>query len=180
MPTNSLTSLAILKVNINQGRDYLNYLRPFVLQILADHRPSPVTDQIVSDLIREQFGLEIPVPTVQMLLKRISKKRFLKKQRGVYQIAADLPDPHLSTKQEEASQHINSVLDGLLEYSKRTSNALPNRDSAEFAIMSFLSEFDITCLRAYLRGTAIPTLGDKAHKDIVLIGDYVFECPQCL
>lgn len=178
MPTNSLTSLAILKVNINQGRDYLNYLRPFVLQILADHRPSPVTDQIVSDLIRQQFGLEIPVPTVQMLLKRISKKRLLKKQRGVYQIAADLPDPHLSVKQEEASEHINSVLDGLLEYSKQISHPLSSRDSAELAIISFLSEFDITCLRAYLRGTAIPTVGDKEHKDIVLVSEYIRHIQQ--
>ena len=56
MSTATLTSLAMLKVNIDQGEDYLEYLRPFVLQVLVDRNPELVTDQIVTDYIREQFG----------------------------------------------------------------------------------------------------------------------------
>ena len=39
--TKTLTSLAMLKVKIDQGSDYLDYLLPFILQILVDHRPDP-------------------------------------------------------------------------------------------------------------------------------------------
>ena len=41
MATNTLTSLAILKVNIDQGKDYLDYLRPFILQVLVEQKPEP-------------------------------------------------------------------------------------------------------------------------------------------
>ncbi len=58
VPTNTLTSLAILKVNVDQGGDYLEYLRPFILQVLVDHRPDIITDQIVCDYIQEQFDLQ--------------------------------------------------------------------------------------------------------------------------
>ena len=60
MSTVTLTSLAILKVHIDQGNDYLDYLRPFILQVLVEHKPDPVTIEVVSDYIRTQFGLEIP------------------------------------------------------------------------------------------------------------------------
>jgi hypothetical protein len=36
MPTNTLTSLAILKVQVNHNGDYLTYLEPFILQVLTD------------------------------------------------------------------------------------------------------------------------------------------------
>ncbi len=29
----------MLKVNIDQGRDYLDYLKPFILQVLVDNNP---------------------------------------------------------------------------------------------------------------------------------------------
>ena len=41
MSTATLTSLAILKVNLDQGNDYLDYLRPFILQVLVEHKPDP-------------------------------------------------------------------------------------------------------------------------------------------
>ena len=51
MPTNTLTSLAILKVNIDQGNDSLDYLRPFIFQILTDHNLDPITGGVVSQRV---------------------------------------------------------------------------------------------------------------------------------
>ena len=50
----------MLKVHVDRGQDYLDYLRPFILQVLVAHTPDPVTGAIVRDLIRSDFGLEIP------------------------------------------------------------------------------------------------------------------------
>ena len=80
MSTATLTSLAILKVNLDQGKDYLEYLRPFILQVLVDHHPDPITNEVISDLIREQFGLEIPKRTVEIVLKRISRNNIIKRE----------------------------------------------------------------------------------------------------
>ena len=41
MSTNTLTSLAILKVHVDQGKDYLDYLRPFILEVLIETQPRP-------------------------------------------------------------------------------------------------------------------------------------------
>ena len=61
MSTATLTSLAMLRVNLEEQRgDYLENLRPFILQVLFTHNPNPVTDAIVAQHVREDFGLVIP------------------------------------------------------------------------------------------------------------------------
>lgn len=93
--TETLTSLAMLKVHVDQQQDYLDYLRPFVLQSLVVHKPDPVKDVVVQELIRTDFGLEIPARAVQIVLKRLSRQYSLKRDHGVYRINGELPEsPH--------------------------------------------------------------------------------------
>ena len=171
--TETLTSLAMLKVNVDQGKDYLEYLRPFILQVLVDQRPDPVTDACVSNHLREQFGLEIPERVVQILLKRIARAHLLKREAGVYHITGTLPDPGIATKKSEADRHIQAVVSGLIEFSKSTAKPISTKDEAVKAICAFLEEFNIPCLRAYLKGTAIPSVEGKHHRHIVLVSEYV-------
>lgn len=178
MPTNTLTSLAILRVNIEQGRDYLDYLRPFILHVLAEHDIDPITENTVNRCLREQFGLEIPDRTIEIVLKRISKGHSIKREHGGYRTIGDIPESHLVQKQSEAERHINAVLNGLLQFSQGTTNPIDDLEKAVVAICAFLAEFDITCLRAYLRGTAIPQLDMTHQSDVVLVSRYVQHLQQ--
>ncbi|HHL39504.1 MAG TPA: hypothetical protein ENJ37_03255 [Deltaproteobacteria bacterium] len=163
----------MLKVSVDQGNDYLEYLRPFILQVLVDQKPDPVTDVGVSNHLREQFGLKIPERVVQILLKRIARRHLLKKDAGVYHITGTLPDPGIAIRKSEADRHIQAVVLGLMEFSKSTAKPISTEDEAVKAMCAFLEEFNITCLRAYLRGTAIPTVVGKHHRHIVLVSKYV-------
>lgn len=174
MPTTeTLTSLAMLKVNIDQGKDYLDYLRPFILQVLVNRRPDPVTDQVVHDYLWEQFGLEIPARAVQIVLKRLSRAHPLKREAGAYHITGALPDPGIFREKSKASRHIQAVVSGLLEFAQGGRQCIATEDEAVTAICGFLSEFNIPCLRAYLRGTTIPTVEGLLQAHIVLVSDYV-------
>ena len=173
MSSNTLTSLAILKVNVDHGRDYLDYLRPFILHVLAKNRPDRITDGAVKRLISQDFGLEIPEQVVEIVLRRLARSPFMKRDHGIYELTRDVPDPQISSKMADAERHIGAVVQGLIEFSKGTRIQIVNDEAAIRAICSFLSEFDITCLRSYLRGTAIPVLDDTHSTDIVLVSDYV-------
>ena len=173
MSSTTLTSLAMLKVNIDQGFDYLDYLRPFTLQVLYDHTPNPVTDVAVRDHIRTDFGLELPERAVQIVLKRLSRKDILAREHGVYHIIEGLPNPNISEEKIKASQHIRTVVASLRAFSQDTARPIASDDEAVQAICAFLAEFNIPCLRAYLRSTAIPTVANHDNALIVLVSKYV-------
>ena len=178
MTNETLTSLALLKVNIDQEKDYLDYLRPFVLQMLVEENPDLVTDQLVTTLIREHFGLVIPQRTVQVVLQRLAKQRLIKKTEGIYQMVGHLPESDFVQKRQEAERHINAVVNDFIEFSKILYNPTQSFDGAITSICAFLSNFDITCLRAYLRGTVIPSLDGSHEVEIVLVSKYVIHLQQ--
>lgn len=173
MSTATLTSLAMLKVKIDQGSDYLDYLCPFILQILVDHHPDPVKLDIIKNYISSDFGLEIPEPTLQIVLKRLARKYPLSKDSGVYRITGDIPNPGIFARKAEANRHIQSVISGLIEYAEESTNQLLEQREAEQALCSFLEEFDISFIKAYLRGTTIPSITNKKNSDIILVSQYV-------
>jgi hypothetical protein len=171
--TETLTSLAMLKVKIDHGQDYLDYLRPFILQVLVDKKTDPVTDQVVRDYVQTQFGLEIPTRAVQVVLRRLSRDHPIKREGGVYRITDSLPDPGILRKKTDAERHMRAVIYGLLDFVKDRSQSIFTEDEVVTAVCGFLSEFNIPCLRAYLRGTAIPTVESRQQIHIVLVSEYV-------
>ena len=175
MSTETLTSLAMLKVHADQGQDYLDYLRPFILQSLIVHEPDPITSVVVRDFISRDFGLEIPDRAIQIVLRRLSRRYSIKAEHGVYRIDGELPDPRIEARKADAIRHIRAVLYGLKEFSKTTSKPIVDDDEAVTAICAFLLQFNIPCIRAYLRGTAIPDLADSHDAEIVLVGKYVLD-----
>lgn len=175
MTSSTLTSLAMLKVHVDQGHDYLDYLRPFILQVLVDHQINPVTDAVVKDWIRSDFGMEIPARAIQVVLKRLSRNHPIEKKDGVYQVTGTLADPRIGAEKASAERHINAVLTGLRVFSKTTAKPITIDDEADVAVRAFLSQFDIQCLRAYLRGTAIPDIEGHHNAQIVLVSKYVLD-----
>lgn len=170
----TLVSLAMLKVRIDAGRDYLDYLRPFVIHVLTLDRPERVTDQDVRDRIREEFGLEVPAAAVQVILKRLATKRLLRKTSGVFTIASELPKSNIAARRESARAQIFDVASDLRRFSTTTPDPFSSDEDATFAICSFLSHFGVECLRAYLANHAIPKFKTK-EKDAqtILVSQYV-------
>ena len=173
MYSNTLTSLAILKVNVDHGRDYLDYIRPFILHVLVKNNPERITDSVVQDLISNDFGLEIPKRVVEIVLRRIARRRYIERNSGVYKITSVIPDPQLTPRMADAGRHIAAVVKGLREFSTETKKQISDDGEAIDAICSFLNEFGITCLRSYLQGTTIPVSRGTQRKDIVLVSEYV-------
>ena len=173
MPTSTLTSLAILRVEINRNGDYLTYLEPFVLQILTDCSADVVTNSFITDSLRQRFGLAIPERTVEIVLRRITKRKVLTREHNELRINRPVPDPQLVSKQAEAERHIQSVINGIKRFSLKSVNPMEDEEQIVDAVCAFLSEFDVSCLRSYLRGTAIPEVAEASTTDKILISNYV-------
>ena len=149
MPTNTLTSLAILKVEINRNGDYLTYLEPFVLQILADCNSDVVATGYITDSLQQRFGLAIPERTAEIVLRRLTRRKILTRANREFRITGSIPDPQLVSKQADAERHILSVINGVQRFSLESINPMEDEDQVVEPICGFLSEFDVSCLRSY-------------------------------
>lgn len=173
MSNKTLASLALLKATINAGGDYLHYLRPFVLHVLNRTDATSTTAESVANAILHDFGMVIPPSIITIVLRRIAKRNKLRRHQNAFEKLGPLPNPRLEQRQAEADHHINAILSDLQTFSQSTANPLPSRAAAITAVCTFLSRFDITCLRMYLRSTALPPIDDPSDTDILLVSDYV-------
>lgn len=171
----ALCSLAMLKVNIDTGGDYLEYIKPYILDILANDPPERVTDYTVASKLLSSCGLEIPKRTVQIVLQRLAKSGFLIKKDGVFLPSGTLPDSDLSAARANASRHISLIVNELIGFSRSISDRVLTEESATDCLVNFLSNFSIPCLRAYLRGTTLPDISTGTNWQVSLVGHFVGE-----
>ncbi len=174
----TLTSLAMLKVKINKNEDYLDYLRPFVLDVLASSPPELITDTSIASALLERFGLVIPSRTVQIVLGRVARSGVLVRVDAIYRVVKEIPPTDMAVRKAEAARHIAAVVTGLIDYDRQHSQRISDEEGAFAALIAFMSRFAIPCLRAYLRGTAIPDRVSDEDWKVILVGQYAYELQQ--
>jgi len=172
--SDALCSLAMLKVSVDSGGDYLEYLRPYVIEVLTNDPPERVTDVTVAEKLLNLCGLEIPSRTVQIVLQRLAKDGYLSKQNGIYLSGHDLPVSDLSAARANAARHISLIVTELIGFASSSERTL-TEDVATECLVNFLSQFSIPCLRSYLRGTTLPTISSSSSWQVALVGQFVGE-----
>ena len=175
LQTTTLTSLAMLKVNADakESRDYIDYLKPFAVHVLIEHKPFPVSREQLQDLFLREFGLKVPVRGCELILKRLAKSGNLERSHGTYSLKKDLPASDINERKVEAIRRGNSVVTHLAEFAKTEYNIKYDDSEATNAFLSFISVFAIECLSIYANGTALPDVKNRNSKDIHLVAAFI-------
>jgi hypothetical protein len=167
----------MLKVKVNHGEDYYDYLTPFVSQAVYDQKDRQVVSANVQSYICENYGLDVPDQVISIVLKRMVKKGFIEKEYAVFKATDKLVDPELPQKIIETKRNVDSVIHGLIEFSKNTPVPLLDKPEAERAIFQFVSYFTVDCLRSFITGSVINT-ETKNTPVTVLVGNYVLNIAE--
>ena len=171
--TQSLTSLAMLKVDIdNQHRNYVDYLSPFVVDVLNEDKGGIVSDSRLADKLRKRFGLQIPTKVVQQVLRRLQRKAYLNLTNGVLTVSNTLPPSTLSAARAAASLHIEAVLHGLVAEAQLHKLSWTKEDATKAAV-AFLSKFTVDCLRTYVFNTALPDVPQSKSSELYVVGKFI-------
>lgn len=173
MASPTLTSMALLKVNIDSGKDYLDYLRPFVLQILVDFKPDPISVGFLHEQLIDCYGLNIPDYVIQVVFKRIVKSEKIVLRGGVYRITGEIKDPGITKKRIAISTKIDEFINGLYEFGKSEMNPFKSNQAAESAVFAFLERFNIECLQSYLEESLYPQVVDSSQQNIYIVSKYL-------
>jgi hypothetical protein len=175
LQTATLTSLAMLKVHADAKgrRDYVDYLKPFAVHVLMEHRPFPVSRERLQDILLQEFGLKVPVRGCELILKRLSKAGYLQRSHGTYSLKRDLPASDIKERRVDAIRRGNSVVMQLAEFAKTDYKIEYDTTQATKAFLSFVSVFSIECLSTYSNRTALPDIKDRSSKEIHLVAAFI-------
>lgn len=169
----TLTSLAMLKVDLDQQhRNYVDYLSPFVVDVLNADRPEIISDGTVADKLLGRFGLKVPTKAVQHVLRRMQKKGYLALEDGVFVLTPTLPTSTLDRSRSQAKLHIESVISGLIEEA-RSYGLTWSEDEATRAVTAFLGMFTVDCLRTYVFNTALPVVPEKKSVEMYIVSKFI-------
>lgn len=172
--TNTLISLAILKVDLDEGfRDYLGYFENFIVSLLRKHQPDPILASDIAMLFQVEYGLRVPEKGVQLILRRLARKKYIKRKDKRFHIAGDLPSVDLHTKREAAERHIEHVYAQLRIYAKSNYGVDWTDADIDKALLGFLSRFAVECIRAYVYSTALPETPISTTTNQVIVSNFI-------
>lgn len=95
MDKNLLVSLAILKVNFDDNKDYLETFVPMVAEAVNQSVDDVISTDEIQKIVKKQFSLEIPDKTIKRILKKVCKRDYIKFNNNIY------------TKNEDSLQKLN-------------------------------------------------------------------------
>jgi len=169
----TLTSLAILKVNVNDGKDYLDYFTPFIRHALTELKGQSVDADKLSVKILELFGLQIPRRTCEVLLARMRKRNYLTKNNGEYYVNETANGNDFITRKNEASRLTSQVTKQFQFYANEKFKKAMNDQETTELLKQYLTKFSVDCLKSYIFGSPIPSIGNKKTSDIFIVHSFV-------
>jgi len=79
-----LVSVAILKVNWDHGHDYIENFVPFVAECIRLSSSPVISLEELQQCMKQSFGLEVPQFALKTILKRVSKRGFIRRHHNLY------------------------------------------------------------------------------------------------
>jgi uncharacterized membrane protein len=170
MSSNSLASLAILKVNYDEhGTDYVENFVPFVAEGLRRQPHDLISLKELQSIIESSFGIRIPQGALKTILNRSKKKGYITNSHGaLYRNLAAIPDDfELLSHQTLAIQR--SIIARLIKYARAHHTYELSDVEAEKSLLSYLQEKIVPILQTALDGKplVIETQGVPYHEYIL-------------
>ena len=181
----TLVSLAMLNTYMDRyNENYIDYFNPYFLQIIKkefDIKKTKIEldfEKIQGD-VKSQYGLEIPLQTIGLIIKRIAikytsilKKDNIEEQDKYFIISAEgIADN--TEKIEEKRKSIIILSEALYEFSQNHILKFRDIEDAFQSILAFLSEFPVEILSHIQNSTILPKTCDRNPQKIVLISLFI-------
>ncbi len=177
--TSTLVGLAILKSNADvPASGYIDYFSPFVLDSIARSDSDTVNAFDTRASIQESFGLVLPIPVIEILLKRASRDGYLERRNRTYTRRSDpLRASVFPKKRAEAQRHNKLVVSSLRRFAKNKDASKNWSDSdAEEKFVGFLRERSFSIVAAAVNGDAPVQTAPLRSDDGYLVHLFVLEC----
>ncbi len=140
----TITSLAILKINYDNGNDYIDNFVPFILNLVAKNKYTTFEVSLLKKDFEKEYGLVIPSAPLTVILKRAVKKGYLKRGNNQFSpILNKIVDCDFSSTSQEQERKLGSVVQKFISFVKTNYNVENSSTIAEAYLLDFLKNDDL-------------------------------------
>lgn len=181
MPTSTLTSLAILKVNWDkQKKGYLDNFVPILAECIRLSPDEVVSAPALQGQLRAQFGLSLPQNVITKLLPRVKHEGYIRYERKAYhRNDSKLALLQFQGIQRQVTRSHEALIACLIQFCKDTHKVEWTETEAEAALQSYLEEYDLHVLGAAVHGSVIPPVAHTEKGAKYLVGAFVQHLQAC-
>jgi hypothetical protein len=166
MASITLTSLALLKARFDlEKRDILDAFVCFAEMCLAHRSPSNFSPEKLKEWLLSDFGLDLPLPPVNLILLRMSKRGIVERSGHFYNVREIKCEPEKFKKnQAELIAHYRAVVLSLKDHALSHMGQDLTEAECESAVLNYIDEYSIECVASFASGSVVPARGrDPLH-----------------
>jgi hypothetical protein len=136
-----LVTLALLKTRFDEGKDHLGLLDPFIADAADSLSTNDFLAADVRKAVQERSGLQVPIDTVQTLLGRLAKRKYLRREGGRYfKTDRSLEELAFQDAKYAAQQDQAALGAALRSFAQDAGVNLTSDEEALLALVSFIAD----------------------------------------
>ena len=141
-----LATLAFLKARFDEGADYLDIFIPLVKDTIINVPTSRFSASQVQQLLHQRHRILIPQNTLTTLLNRLTRKRLLKRDSGLYTRLAKLDNSaDITEKKKHLEAQYEQLASAFKTFAAKQKLAIDTEEALAL-ILSFLQENNVEIL----------------------------------
>jgi hypothetical protein len=165
-----LTTLALLKVNQEEGFTYVDTYLPFLMHCLEEGGHEEVSSPKLQEELREEFEIELPHAVIKRLLREVERQGKAKAKNGVLVVDREaVRGSSLSAAIAEVERGQASLVEALVDFGNGEFKASWDEVLAERQLVRYVNSFSSRVLAAALTGEDLPRPDIKQDHDEYIV-----------
>lgn len=174
MSERAITSVAILKVNWDKGKDYIDNFVPFLAECLRKTVHPEVSLAELQQCFVTSFGLKIPQGALKTILNRAARQGYVQKTQGIYKKNdSKLEGIDLTSVRADVLRKHEALLGKLVRFCDSEHNVKLSAQEADASLIAYLQERSTPVLAAALDGQAIIASSAPTRNNDFLVNAFI-------
>ncbi|MDZ7795512.1 MAG: hypothetical protein U5P10_18005 [Spirochaetia bacterium] len=139
--------VAVLKANIEHGRDYLDTFLPFIASLAKEKSYKSVDIPKIQSDFKEKYGIKIPYHALRSILSRGMRSKLIKKSSDNYIFIESKIDKFAFTEHvKQKEKEIEYIYDDFCKFCLDVYNIKISEEKVTDIIISYLKKYDAELL----------------------------------
>jgi len=170
MLKNTVSSLAILtSIWRVKKRDYIENFIPFIATLIRKNNYKSIETGTVCRDFEEEFGLSVPFHPMQMILVRAKKRGIIAKRYNRFiPVFQKVSEYEFSSTAKDQMRQQEKLISEIISYAADKYKYEMSRERADYALISFLKDYDLEILFAAEDKGMLPEVSSSKQDKFII------------